>query len=318
MVIEVKKLKKEFVTKVKKNILMSQKVKKVAVDNISFEVEKGDIIGFIGPNGAGKSTTIKIITGVISKTSGDISVLGLDPSKDRKKLMYKIGCMFGQKSQLYMHLTVRDSFILIGSIYDISKNDLNERIEYIAELFEISEYMDKTVRRLSLGQRMICEIAACIIHKPEIIFLDEPTIGLDVVAKLRVREIIKKLNDEGVTVILTSHDVSDVNALCNKIIVINKGVIEENTELDEIKAKYLSKKTIDIIYSTIVDRKKIKGNVKILNDNEIEVEVDTKKESIGDIISYYTSIGDVSDISIMEVSMEEIIKNIYEKRGKNE
>ena len=222
--------------------------------------------------------------------------------------------MFGQKSQLYMHLTVKDSFLLIGSIYDIPKDKLEERIEYIIHLFKIGEYMDKTVRKLSLGQRMICEIAACIIHKPEIIFLDEPTIGLDVIAKLRVREIIKKLNEEGVTVILTSHDVSDVDALCNKIIIINKGVIIEDTTIEEIKNKYLSKKNIHFCYSSNIENVKLKYDASCVSLNEISVDIDTNKNNINDVISYYISIGEIVDINISSISMEEIIKNVYEKR----
>ena len=175
--------------------------------------------------------------------------------------------------------------------------------------------MDKTVRKLSLGQRMICEIAACIIHKPEIIFLDEPTIGLDVIAKLRVREIIKKLNEESVTVILTSHDVSDVDALCNKIIVINKGKIIENTTLDEIKNKYLSKKNIHFCYSSCVNDVKLRYNATIVSENEISVDIDTSKNNINNVISYYISIGEIVDISITSLSMEEIIKAVYEKGG---
>lgn len=315
MQIEVRNLTKTFTTKGKRKKLLFHETKKVtAVNNISFEIKKGDIIGFIGPNGAGKSTTIKMLTGIISRSSGDIKIDGLDPFEDKKKLTYKIGCMFGQKSQLYMHLTVRDSFYLIGSIYDISKEKLETKISYIANMFKIEEYLDKTVRKLSLGQRMICEIAACIIHEPEILFLDEPTIGLDVIAKLRVREIIKKLNDNGVTIILTSHDVADVSSLCNNIIVINKGEIIENTSMDEIKRKYLTKKNITFYYSSGIEDVNLKYGATILENNEIHVEVDTKKQKISTIINYYTSIGEVSDINITSVSMEEIIKNIYERK----
>ena len=315
MQIEVKNLTKKFKTKGKRKKLLSRESKEfIAVNNISFEIKKGDIVGFIGPNGAGKSTTIKMLTGIISKTSGNISINGLDPFADRKQLTYKIGCMFGQKSQLYMHLSVKDSFYLIGSIYDIAKPDLNNRISYISELFKIEEFLDKTVRKLSLGQRMICEIAACMIHNPEIIFLDEPTIGLDVIAKLRVREIIKKLNESGVTIILTSHDVADVSTLCNNIIVINKGQIIENTTMENIKRNYLSKKRITFYYSSKIENLDFNYNATISNENELYVEIDTKKDNVSDVINYFTSIADVSDINITSTSMEEIIKNIYERK----
>lgn len=315
MQIEVKNLTKQFKTKGKRtNLLFHEKENFTAVDNISFNINKGDIVGFIGPNGAGKSTTIKMLTGIISKTSGEILINGLDPFLNRKKLAYKIGCMFGQKSQLYMHLTVKDSLYLLGSIYDIPKEKLNDKINEISEIFEIEEYLDKTVRKLSLGQRMICEIAACILHDPEIIFLDEPTIGLDIIAKLRVREIIKKLNKKGVTIILTSHDVSDVSMLCNNIIVINKGKIIENTSMSNIKEKYLSKKVLKFTYADIIENFDYSSYECTLKDNVVQVAINTNDTNINDIISYFTSIGEITDINISVPSMEEIIKNIYERK----
>ena len=197
--------------------LKARKVTNVeAVQNVSFEVEKGEIVAFIGPNGAGKSTTIKMLTGIIQPSGGKISVAGFNPSTQRKKLAYHVGCMFGQKSQLYMHLTVRDSYKLLCSIYDMNEEQANKKIAEIAEMFKIEELLDKVVRKLSLGQRMICEIAGSILHEPEIIFLDEPTIGLDIFAKARIRQIIKKMNEEkGTTIFLTSHDLGDVEALEN-------------------------------------------------------------------------------------------------------
>ena len=315
MQIEVKNLTKQFKTKGKRtNLLFHEKENFTAVDNISFNINKGDIVGFIDPNGAGKSTTIKMLTGIISKTSGEILINGLDPFLNRKKLAYKIGCMFGQKSQLYMHLTVKDSLYLLGSIYDIPKEKLNDKINEISEIFEIEEYLDKTVRKLSLGQRMICEIAACILHDPEIIFLDEPTIGLDIIAKLRVREIIKKLNKKGVTIILTSHDVSDVSMLCNNIIVINKGKIIENTSMSNIKEKYLSKKVLKFTYADIIENFDFSSYECTLKDNVVQVAINTNDTNINDIISYFTSIGEITDINISVPSMEEIIKNIYERK----
>lgn len=161
-----------------------------AVNNISFEVEKGEILAFIGPNGAGKSTTIKMMTGILHPTSGSIEVLGMNPTSERKKLSYKIGTVFGQKSQLWFHLPPLDSFNLLGSIYELDEEKLKLRIELLKEIFEIGDLMDIPVRKLSLGQRIRCEIAASILHEPEIIFLDEPTIGLDVVVKQKIRELI--------------------------------------------------------------------------------------------------------------------------------
>ena len=243
------------VENLEKNFTVKQKHEKQiikAVSDVSFNIDKGEIVAFIGPNGAGKSTTIKMLTGIIEPTGGKILVDGFNPSTQRKKLAYNIGCMFGQKSQLYMHLTVRDSYKLLCSIYDINHNDAKKRIDKMADMFEIQDLLDRVVRKLSLGQRMICEIAGSILHKPDIIFLDEPTIGLDLFAKARIRNIIKMLNEErGTTIFLTSHDTGDVEALCNRIIIINNGTLVMDSGIEELKNNYLTTKKVNISYDNV-------------------------------------------------------------------
>lgn len=321
MLITVQNLTKEFKVKQKVigSIFKSKTTTLKAVENVNFEIKKGEIVAFIGPNGAGKSTTIKMLTGIIQPSSGSIIIDGLNPCKDRQKLSYKIGCMFGQKSQLYMHLSVIDSFRLLGSIYDMSKFQTEERINEISDMFKISHLLDKTVRKLSLGQRMICEIAGSILHDPDIIFLDEPTIGLDIVAKLRIREIILKLNKEkGTTIFLTSHDVSDVEALCNRIIVINSGSIVNDSSIGTLKSLYLNKKRITIYYKDEVEDKNMSlYNVLEKVGNKIVISVDTNKENIAEVLSYFTSFNNVADIQINSTPMEDIIKSIYEERRKH-
>lgn len=315
MQICVENLNKEFALKSGK--MFGQKTKTIvkAVEDVSFKVEKGEIIAFIGPNGAGKSTTIKMLTGIIRPTQGEIRVAGLDPTKDRKQLAYKIGCMFGQKSQLYMHLTVRDSYKLLCSIYDLNAKQAEEKIEEIATLFDIHELLDKVVRKLSLGQRMICEIAGSVLNDPEIIFLDEPTIGLDIFAKAKIRDIIRKMNEEkGTTIFLTSHDVGDVEALCNRIIIINNGTIVTDSTIDDLKSKYLSKKIIKISYDREVTNKKLDYNVQKINHNQVELVVDTTKTNLGEMLSYFTSVGNIVDIQIESTPLEDVIKNIYKER----
>ena len=198
--IEVKNLSKKFIKKINgrglKGIIFPEKKEYEAVKNINLKVKKGEIIAFVGPNGAGKSTTIKMLTGIIHPTSGEISVAGFNPTKDRKKMAYKIGCMFGQKSSLWMHLPAIDTYKLYGAMYDIPKEELEKRINEIIKTFGIEEIINIPVRKLSLGQRMICEIAGIMLHKPEILFLDEPTIGLDIVVKEKVRNAILKVNKE--------------------------------------------------------------------------------------------------------------------------
>lgn len=316
--IEVNGLTKEFKMKqARKGLFRATYSNITAVDHINLKIKKGEIVAFIGPNGAGKSTTIKMLTGIIQPTNGIIKVDGLSPSRDRKELSYKIGCMFGQKSQLYMHLSVLDSFKLLGSIYDLTKEETKERINEIAELFKIQHLLNKTVRKLSLGQRMICEIAGSILHQPDIIFLDEPTIGLDIVAKLRIREIILKLNKEkGTTIFLTSHDVGDVEALCHRIIVINEGKIVTDSSIEELKAKYLSSKIVTIYYDHEMTLQELNYDILEAEDNRIVIHVDTNQTKMGEILSYFSSIGNISDISIDSTPLEDIIKTIYEEKRK--
>ncbi len=315
MQICVSNLKKTF--KVKNGRLLKPEITEVeAVKNVSFDIKRGEIVAFIGPNGAGKSTTIKMLTGIIQATEGNIKVADCDPSKERKRLAYKIGCMFGQKSQLYMHLTVRDSYKLLCSIYDLSKEESEKKIKEISELFQIENLLDKVVRKLSLGQRMICEIAGSILHDPEIIFLDEPTIGLDLFAKARIREIIKKMNEEkGTTIFLTSHDIGDVEALCNRIIIINDGTVVTDSTIDNLKSKYLSKKVIKITYDASIKTDNLKYAVKKIEKNRIEFTVDTNLVNMGDVLSYFTSVGNIVDIQIQSTPLEDVIKRIYEERG---
>ncbi len=311
MQISVENLEKNFIVKKKR-----EKNTIKAVSNVSFNIERGEIVAFIGPNGAGKSTTIKMLTGIINPSGGKISVAGFDPSKDRKKLAYHIGCMFGQKSQLYMHLTVRDSYKLLCSIYDIGSKEADKIIEDTANMFEINDLLDRVVRKLSLGQRMICEIAGSILHSPDIIFLDEPTIGLDIFAKARIRNIIKKMNEErGTTIFLTSHDIGDVEALCNRIIIINNGTIVTDSNIEELKSNYLTSKKINISYDNVINQKNFKYEVKNVNENKIELMMDTTKTNIGDLLMYFTSIGNITDIQIEATPLEDVIKKIYSERG---
>jgi ABC-2 type transport system ATP-binding protein len=203
-----------------------------AVKGVSFSVKKGERIACIGPNGAGKSTTIKMLTGILYPTAGEVEVLGLHPQNNRRELAYKIGTVFGQRSQLYPNLPITSSLEFFGVMYDLTDEEIKVRSSELVELFDLDSFKDQPVRKLSLGQRMRAEIACSLIHRPEIIFLDEPTIGLDVVAKHALRDILMRLNTEqGTTIFLTSHDVGDIEALCERTIVINHGeiVVDEAT-----------------------------------------------------------------------------------------
>lgn len=218
-----------------------------AVENISFTVKKGEKVAFVGPNGAGKSTTIKMLTGIIHPTKGEISVAGFNPVTQRKQVAYKIGCLFGQKSSLWMHLSALDSYKLFAAIYDLDEDVAMKKINHLIETFKIQDLVNIPVRKLSLGQRMICEIVGVLIHEPEIIFLDEPTIGLDIVVKERVRNLINEINEKNkVTVFLTSHDVGDIEKLCDRVIIIDNGRIIIDEDINALKQKYMKTEVITI------------------------------------------------------------------------
>ena len=267
-IIEVKDLSKTFKVKLKEKGLKGS-VKSIvrpdykvvnAVNDISFSINEGEVIAFIGPNGAGKSTTIKMITGILYPNSGSINVLGIDPQKDRKKLAYKIGTVFGQKEQLWTHLTPYDNFKFFGAIYDMANDDVEKRITELTDLFDLSGFINIPVRNLSLGQRIRCEIVASLIHNPKILFLDEPTIGLDPVVKDSIRSLIKKMNKElHTTIFLTSHDISDIEKLCKRVIIINDGRIVLDDSMTNLKYHYLNKKVIEAKLEQNADLAGLKG-----------------------------------------------------------
>jgi ABC-2 type transport system ATP-binding protein len=197
-----------------------------AVRRLSFQMEAGELLGFIGPNGAGKSTTIKMLTGILHPSGGEAKVLGYVPWKERQKLAFHIGTVFGQRPQLWYHLPAIDTLRLFGKIYELDDRETKKRIDFLADAFEIRDLLETPVRKLSLGQRMRCEVAASLLHRPKLILLDEPSIGLDVVAKQHIRDAIRRMNqEEGVGVLLTSHDAGDLEALCKRVIIINHGQI---------------------------------------------------------------------------------------------
>ena len=321
-VISVEHLNKSFKVKVKEKgfvgslkAIIKPKYKEVhAVNDISFKVEEGEVIAFIGPNGAGKSTTIKMLTGILYPDSGNIEVLGINPTKARKKLAYEIGTVFGQKEQLWMHLTAYDNFKFFGAIYDISEKETEKRIEELSKLFELEKFINTPVRNLSLGQRIRCEIVASLIHKPKVLFLDEPTIGLDPVVKENIRKLIKKMNKEyHTTIFLTSHDISDIEKLCKRVVIINDGKIVMDDSMTNLKYHYMDKKVIEVKVKTKVDFSKVEGiNILKHKDNSLKIEIDTKKTDLTSVLKLIDP-ENIVDINISNTPLEEIISAIYRK-----
>ena len=323
-VIEVNNLRKEFIIKKKatkpngkKSFFKREKAIKNAVDGISFSVEEGEALAFIGPNGAGKSTTIKMLTGILYPTSGEIKVLGLDPSKDRVKLSYQIGSVFGQKEQLWVHLSALDNFRFFGSIYDIKKEEIEKRIKELANLFEVNDFINQPVKSLSLGQRMKCEMIASLLHNPKMLFFDEPTIGLDPIAKETLRKLIKKINKElKTTIIFTSHDVGDIEEVCKRVIIVNDGKIVLDDSMKNLKYHHLNKKIVEVNLKNDVKINEKEG-IKVLKskDTMYKIEVDMNKTTMDELLGLFKA-DDLQDISISSEPLEEIIKGIY--RGKDE
>ena len=287
-----------------------------AVHDLSFHMESGELLGFIGPNGAGKSTTIKMLTGILHPSGGQAQVLGFTPWQERQKLAYQIGTVFGQRPQLWYHLPAMDTFILFGKIYELDDAETKKRIEFLTEAFEIKDLLDVPVRKLSLGQRMRCEVAASLLHRPKLLLLDEPSIGLDVVAKQHIRDAIKRMNqEEGVGVLLTSHDAGDLEALCKRVIVVNHGQIVYEDKVSNLKRKFLTTKLVEVRYAEEVSRDYSIEGVEILKVGHygVKLKFNTAKTSVDSVMSHLSGAGDIVDITISDPPLEEVIAKIYQE-----
>ena len=288
-----------------------------AVDKVSFGVEEGEVLAFIGPNGAGKSTTIKMLTGILYPDSGKVEVLGINPVKKRKQLAYQIGTVFGQKEQLWTHLTPYDNFQFFGAIYDLSGDEIEKRIAELADIFELAGFINTPVRNLSLGQRIRCEIVASLIHKPKVLFLDEPTIGLDPVVKENIRMLIRQMNKElHTTIFLTSHDIGDIEKLCKRIVIVNSGKIVMDDSMEHLKYHYLNKKIVEIKLQEETILPPMEGiTVLERKGSHVKFEVDTSVMKINDALRSIDA-EHVEDINISNIPLENIIMAIYRSEGR--
>jgi len=285
-----------------------------ALKNVSFDVEEGDIVGYIGPNGAGKSTTIKIMSGILNPTSGECKIMGYTPWKDRKQYVKNIGVVFGQRSQLWWDVPIIDSFELLKDIYKIPDKEYNETLNELTETLNLKELLNRPLRQLSLGQKMKCELAGSLLHRPKILFLDEPTIGLDAVTKLAVREFIKKINKKwGTTIILTTHDMSDIDALTNKIILIGRGQILYNGSFSSIKHKYDNVKQIEVEFKQVYDKIEFDGYEVVSHNQNMATlkNLPTTKFNTKDFINEISKKYEVVDFSIKPISVDEILAKLY-------
>ena len=321
-IIEFKEISKDFKISTKKkgkkksflDLFRREKAVVKALTNVSFEIEEGDIVGYIGPNGAGKSTTIKIMSGILTPTSGECSIMGHMPWKDRKKYVKNVGVVFGQRSQLWWDVPIIDSFELLKDIYKIPTAEYNETLNDLINALNLKELLNRPLRQLSLGQKMKCELAGSLLHRPKVLFLDEPTIGLDAITKLAVRDFVKTINKKwGTTVILTTHDMSDIDALTNKIILIGRGQILYNGSFNAIKEKYGHIKEIEVEFAKVYDKIELdgytvishEGNTATLKNNDnITFHV---KDFFNDITKKY----EVVDFQVGSISVDEILARLY-------
>jgi ABC-2 type transport system ATP-binding protein len=298
-----------------KGFLSPAKKQVIAVDDISFTIERGEAVAFIGPNGAGKSTTIKMLSGILSPTSGEVRVLDLEPLTQRRQLAMKIGTVFGQRSQLVFNLPLLDSFALTAAMYQVPEADAQKRIDTLIKQFDLHEFIDQPVRKLSLGQRMRAEVANALIHNPEIIFLDEPTIGLDIVAKRALREVIKSVNRErGTTVFLTSHDVGDIEEVCDRTMIVNHGKIMLDAKTADLKTDYLRTKTVSVVpEGTLPIASTVAGHKAEVREGRLVFDVDTSAMPLKTFIASLLDDLEISDITIEDTPLEDVIHELYTK-----
>jgi ABC-2 type transport system ATP-binding protein len=292
-----------------------------AVHNVSFAIGRGELVGYIGPNGAGKSTTIKMLTGILYPSSGDVSVAGLTPYRERTRNGKQIGVIFGQRSQLLWDIPPRDSFDLMRRMYAIPPDRYRANLALFTEQLELAELLDRPVRQLSLGQRMRCELVAALLHDPPVVYLDEPTIGLDVVAKERIREFIQHLNQQrGVTIVLTTHDIADIEKLCKRVIIIDKGQLIYDGSLSAIKQQYGRRRRV--IFATLdgAAPSGLEDQLAALGDGiqvapgdegKVIVSFDPHRVPVSELTRTIVNHHVVTDLSVEEADLEAIIRQIY-------
>jgi ABC-2 type transport system ATP-binding protein len=286
---------------------------RLAVDDVSFEIEPGELVGYIGPNGAGKSTTIKMLTGILVPTSGDVRVAGLVPWKQRKENARNIGVIFGQRSQLYWDLPLAESFELLRAIYGVPPDEYRRNLNEFIEILEMGDFLRTPVRQLSLGQRMRGDFAAALLHSPRIVYLDEPTIGLDVVAKEAIREFIARINAErGATIILTTHDLADVERLCRRIVLIDHGTLIYDGDIDRIKSEYGKFRTLIVRFSEPVEKPQLDGaQLAGVENSSARFRFDRNLQRADLLVRQASERYRVEDVSLEEPDLESIIRRIY-------
>jgi len=320
-IIDIKKLRKDFTQSKRKTgflnyirSLFHQEYETVhAVHEISFSIKPGEFVGFLGPNGAGKTTTLKMLSGILFPTSGDVTVLGHTPSKREPNFQRRFSLIMGQKNQMWWDLPVIESFLFNKEIYEIPDALFKEQKKLLCELLDIEDLLNKPVRKLSLGERMKCELATALLHKPEILFLDEPTIGLDVVSQKRIRDFLLEYNKvHGATIILTSHYMEDIRRLCERVIIIDHGKLIYDGSYNELTNRYADTKTIEVSFRQPIEESELKKLGKVIEYAHASARISVSRKDITGVTTKLLELP-IEDISIQEESMEEIVREIFTK-----
>lgn len=317
-IIEVKNLTKIYEVPIKqsfwKSIFWTKNKPLVAVDKISFEINEGESVAILGPNGAGKTTTLKMLSGLLYPSSGEVGVLGFVPTDRDRRFLKQIALVMGNKNSLSWDLSARQSFELFKSIYEIKESDYQKRLVELTELLGATELLDTPVRKLSLGQRLKMELVGAILHRPKLLFLDEPTIGLDVVSKRKIRNFLRYLHkEEGTTIILTSHEMADIEMVSDRVVVVNQGKIVFDDKLEKLLHNYADKKYLTVTFNNPVESSKLKGLGKIISKKELSVTLEISKKSQGKVMAELTEKYEVDDIDVRSVPLDEIMEDLFEK-----
>jgi ABC-2 type transport system ATP-binding protein len=314
-VIEARGLRKEFTIRKKAGRLRRQSTVVRAVDGVDLIVERGELLGYIGPNGAGKSTTLKMMTGVLTPTAGDLTVCGYTPVPQRRRLARRIGVVFGQRSALQWDLPLRESFAMLRHIYRVPPAEHAAAVSRCRELLDLDSFLDTPVRQLSLGQRMRGELTAALLHRPEVLFLDEPTIGLDVLSKQAFRQFLAELGSTGdTTIVLTTHDLADIERLCRRIVVIDHGHVVHDGSLTELHARYGSRRTVTIDFAEPVaytEWERLPGvTLEQVDGARVVLGLESTAE-VGDLLAQMVAVGTLRDVTIAEPGIEDVISRLY-------
>lgn len=322
--LEVNNLTKEFKVQLRsegrfaavKDFFSPQYQTKLAVNDISFQIDDGEIVAYIGPNGSGKSTTIKMLSGILTPTSGEVRVNGIIPYENRKKNAQQIGVVFGQRTQLWWDIPAKESLNLMRYIYKTPDKDFRENMETFCDILDLREFLDTPVRQLSLGQRMRVELCASLLHNPSILYLDEPTIGLDIVVKKKLRAFLKEINREkGTTILLTTHDISDIEHLCQRVIVIEKGSIKYSGSLDNLKHIYGNRESLTVKLENAVQlpTEVLPGLEITIQEDGITVSYDSNIMNAMEVINRISEYARIIDFKVLGMEIEDVIANIYQQ-----